>query len=71
MSRATDVDDLDRMLARVSLHARLARVAVKRVPEDGQEAWLTGLDELREVLDLATGLRVRFQRWSDDANGVG
>lgn len=70
MSRASDLAELDHLLARLSLHARLARVSAKRVPEDGHEAWLTALDELCEVLDLATGLRVRFSKWSDEANGV-
>lgn len=73
MSRASDAAELERLLARLSLHARLARVALARVPDGGSEAgeaWLDALDQVREVLDLATGIRVRFSKWSDEANGV-
>lgn len=72
MSRADDAAELDRLLARVSMHSRLARVALKRVPEGARDgAWLDALDEVREVLDLATGLRVKFGQWSDEANKTG
>lgn len=72
MSRADDAADLDQLLARVSMHTRLARVALARVPEGGRDtAWLDALDEVREVLDLVTGVRVRFGKWSDEANKTG
>jgi hypothetical protein len=72
MSRVDDAADLDALLAKVSMHSRLARVALKRVPEGGRDAaWLDALDEVREVLDLVTGVRVKFGKWSDEANKVG
>jgi hypothetical protein len=72
MSRADDAADLDILLAKVSMHTRLARVALARVPEGGRDAaWLDALDEVREVLDLVTGVRVKFGKWSDEANKTG
>lgn len=71
MSRADDAADLAALLSKVTLHARLGCIALKRVPEGGRDdAWLDALDEVREVLDLATGLRVRFDKWARDANKV-
>ena len=71
MSRADDAAELDRLLSRVSMHARLARVALKRVPDGRRDdAWLDALDEVGAMLDEVTGIRVRFSKWSDEANGV-
>ncbi len=65
MSRADDAAELDALLARVSMHSRLARVALKRVPEGARdEAWLDALDEVSAMLDVVTGVRVRFEKWS-------
>lgn len=71
MSRADDAADLAALLSKVTLHARLGCIALKRVPDGRRDdAWLDALDEVREVLDLATGLRVRFEKWSKEANGM-
>lgn len=72
MSRADDVDELNRLLARVSMHARLARVALKRMPDGRRDdpAWLDALDEVGAMLDVVTGVRVRFEKWSSDERMV-
>lgn len=73
MTRRDDAHELTILLSQLSTRAAKARAMLGRVPEGGQEgreAWLDGLEEVREVLDLATGLRVRFGKWSDEANGV-
>ena len=72
MSRADDAAELDALLARVSMHSRLARVALKRVPEGARDqAWLDALDEVQQMLDVVTGVRVKFGKWSDEANKTG
>lgn len=71
MSRSDDALELTALLSQLSTRAAKARAMLGRVPEGGQEgreAWLDGLEEVRGVLDLATGVRVRFQVWSDEAN---
>jgi len=70
VSRADDAAELDALLARVSMHSRLARMALKRVPEGQRDgAWLDALDEVSAMLDCVTGVRVRFQKWSREAGG--
>ena len=70
MSRADDAAELDALLARVSMHSRLARVALKRVPEGQRDgAWLDALDEVSAMLDVVTGVRVRFDKWSREQGG--
>jgi hypothetical protein len=65
VSRADDAAELDALLAKVSMHSRLARVALKRVPEERRDAaWLDALDEVSVMLDTVTGVRVRFDRWA-------
>ena len=71
MSRADDAHELTVLLSQLSTRAAKARAMLGRVPEGGQEgreAWLDGLEEVRGVLDVATGVRVRFQVWSDEAS---
>ena len=70
MSRADDAAELDALLARVSMHSRLARVALKRVPEGQRDgAWLDALDEVSAMLDVVTGVRVRFDKWAREQGG--
>ncbi len=65
MSRADDAAELDTLLARVSMHSRLARVALKRMPEGQRDGvWLDALDEVSAMLDCVTGVRVRFEKWA-------
>jgi hypothetical protein len=72
MSRADDAAELDALLAKVSMHSRLARVALNRVPEGARDgAWLDALDEVQCMLDVVTGVRVKFGKWSDEANKTG
>jgi hypothetical protein len=71
VSRADDAHELTVLLSQLSTRAAKARAMLGRVPEgghDGREAWLDGLEEVRGVLDVATGVRVKFQVWSDEAN---
>jgi hypothetical protein len=73
MSRRDDADELARLLERVAVHGAKARACLARVPEGGRDdgAWLDALDEVRELLDVVTGVRVRFGQWSDEANRTG
>ena len=71
VTRRDDAHELTALLSQLSTRAAKARAMLGRVPEGGQEgreAWLDGLEEVRGVLDLATGVRVRFQAWSDEAS---
>lgn len=71
MTRRDDAADLDTLLAKVSMHSRLARLALARMPEGARDAaWLDALDEVQQMLDVVTGVRVKFGKWSDEANGV-
>lgn len=74
MSRRDDAAELTDLLARVAVHGAKARACLGRVPEggrEGEECWLGALDEVRELLDAVTGVRVRFGQWSDEANRTG
>jgi hypothetical protein len=70
VSRRDDADELTQLLARVAVHGAKARACLGRVPEGGRDdgAWLDALDEVGELLDAVTGVRVRFGQWSDEAN---
>lgn len=71
VTRRDDAHELTVLLSQLSTRAAKARAMLGRVHEggqDGREAWLDGLEEVRGVLDLATGVRVRFQVWSDEAS---
>ena len=73
VTRRDDAHELTVLLSQLSTRAAKARAMLGRVPEGGQEgreAWLDGLEEVRAMLDVATGVRVRFQVWSDEANEV-
>lgn len=71
VTRRDDAHELTALLSQLSTRAAKARAMLGRVPEGGQEgreAWLDGLEEVRAMLDIATGVRVRFGQWSDEAN---
>ena len=75
MSRVIDAPRLARDLTAARMHAAKATRHLNRAGEargaaSREEAWLDALDEVRQVLDAATGLRVLFERLSDEANGV-